>query len=97
MLKQLSEKELDDVKEGLKILKQRDDVEIFKNEVNRNWNEIMTQQNMFDRYENEAFAIEDINIDQLIECFEMYTRKSNFFKKLSVHVIGTPKLQSVSR
>ncbi|KAG5329870.1 NRDC protein, partial [Acromyrmex charruanus] len=98
MLKQLSEKELDDVKEGLRILKQRDDAEIFKNEVSRNWNEIMTQQNMFNRYENEAFIIEDINIDQLIECFEMHTRKSSFlFKKLSVHVIGTLKEIAISK
>ncbi|KYN32656.1 Nardilysin [Trachymyrmex septentrionalis] len=54
MLKRYSERTLDHIKERLRILKQRDDVEIFK------------QQYIFDRYKREALAIENININKLI-------------------------------
>ncbi|KAG5319392.1 NRDC protein, partial [Pseudoatta argentina] len=87
-LKQFSEKELDDIKEGLRILKQPDNAEIMKNEVDRNWSEIIKQQFMFDRCEKEALAIENRNINKLTEWFESHTLNESSLKKLSVHVIG---------
>jgi len=97
MLEQFSEKELDDVKEGLRILKQYDDTDTLKNRVDRDWNEIMKRQYMFDRCEKEALAIENININKLREFFEMYTLDGSSFRKLSVHVVGTPKAVAVSK
>ncbi|KYM76122.1 Nardilysin [Atta colombica] len=96
MLEQFSEKELDDVKEGLRILKQHDDTDTLKNRVDRDWNEIMKRQYMFDRCEKEALAIENININKLREFFEMYTLDGSSFRKLSVHVVGTPKAVAVN-
>ncbi|KAG5318470.1 NRDC protein, partial [Acromyrmex heyeri] len=88
MLEQFSEKELDDIKEGLRILKQPDNAEVMKNEVDRNWSEIIKLQFMFDRYEKEALAIENLNINKLREWFERHTLNGSNFRKLSVHVVG---------
>ena len=52
---------------------------------------------MFDRCEKEALAIENININKLREFFEMYTLDGSSFRKLSVHVVGTPKAVAVSK
>ncbi|KAG5331103.1 NRDC protein, partial [Acromyrmex heyeri] len=90
MLMQFSESKLDHVKEELRILKQHDDAEILKNEVNRNWSEITKQKYIFDRYEREALAIKNINMNKLITFFERYTRIKRQVKKLSVCVEGTP-------
>ena len=89
VLEQFSEKELDDVKEGLRISKQDD--EIPKNRVDRDWNEITKQQYMFDRYEKEALAIENINIKKLRKFFSRHTLNGSEFRKLSIHVIGASK------
>ncbi|KAG5345102.1 NRDC protein, partial [Acromyrmex charruanus] len=91
VLEQFSEKKLDDVKEGLRISKQHDDTEILKNRVNRDWSEITKRQYMFDRYEKEALAIDNININKLREFFKKHTLNGNSFRKLSTHLIGTPK------
>ncbi|KYQ60244.1 Nardilysin [Trachymyrmex zeteki] len=89
VLEQFSEKELDDVKEGLRILKQHNDSKSLKNEIKRNWSEIMKQQYMFDRCEKEALALENININKLREWFGRHRQNGNSFRKLSVHVVGT--------
>jgi len=86
ILEQFSEKELDDIKEGLRILKQHD-AEILKNEVNRNWSEITKRQFIFDRCEKEAFALENLNINKLREWFGRLN--GNNLRKLSIHVVGT--------
>ena len=95
VLEQFSEKELDDVKEGLRISKQDD--EIPKNRVDRDWNEITKQQYMFDRYEKEALAIENINIKKLRKFFSRHTLNGSEFRKLSIHVIGASKEVAVSK
>ncbi|XP_018052331.1 PREDICTED: nardilysin-like [Atta colombica] len=87
ILEQFSEKKLDDIKEGLRILKQHD-AEILKNEINRNWSEITKRQFMFDRCEKEALAIENLNINKLREWFGRHTLNGNNFRKLSIHVVG---------
>ncbi|KYN41278.1 Nardilysin, partial [Trachymyrmex septentrionalis] len=96
VLEQFSETELDDVKEGLRILKQYDDTDILKNQVDRNWSEIIKQQYIFDRCEKEALAIENININKLREFFGRHTLNGSNFRKLSIHVIGTPKEVAVN-
>ncbi|XP_018365094.1 PREDICTED: nardilysin-like [Trachymyrmex cornetzi] len=96
VLEQFSEKKLDDVKEGLKISKQHDDAETLKNRVNRHWSEITKQQYMFDRCEKEALALKDININKLKQFFRRHTLDGSSFRKLSVHVVGTPKEVTVN-
>jgi len=97
VLEQFSEKKLDDVKEGLRTSKQHDDAEILKNRVNRDWSEITKQKYMFDRCEKETLAIENININKLREFFRRHTLNGSSFRKLSVHVVGTPKEVAVSK
>ncbi|XP_011067909.1 PREDICTED: nardilysin-like [Acromyrmex echinatior] len=89
-LPQFLEGKLDHVKESLRILKQSDDAQILKNEVNRNWSEITKQQYIFHRYESEALAIENINMYNLMKFFNEYIGQS-LFKKLRIYVEGTPK------
>ncbi|XP_011051509.1 PREDICTED: nardilysin-like [Acromyrmex echinatior] len=96
VLEQFSEKKLDDVKEGLRTSKQHDDTEILKNRVNRNWSEITKQQYMFDRYEKEALAIDNININKLREFFRKHTLNGSSFRKLSTHLVGTSKKVAVN-
>ena len=95
-LPQFLEGKLDHVKESLRILKQPDDAKILKNEVNRNWSEITKQQYVFDRYESEALAIENINMYNLMKFFNEYIGQS-LFKKLRIYVEGTPKEIALSK
>ncbi|XP_018359790.1 PREDICTED: uncharacterized protein LOC108759032 [Trachymyrmex cornetzi] len=46
---------------------------------------------IFDRCEKEALAMENINIYKLREFFGRHTLNGSSFRKLSVHVVGTPK------
>ncbi|XP_018306508.1 nardilysin-like [Mycetomoellerius zeteki] len=87
-LDKFSENDLEDVKERLRIFKQHADMNVGE-EVNRNWNEIMKCQYMFDRHEREILVLNEIKINELREFFEKYTWNENYMKKLSVHVIGT--------
>ncbi|KAG5331266.1 NRDC protein, partial [Acromyrmex charruanus] len=95
-LPQFLEGKLDNVKERLRILKQSDDAKILKNEVNRNWSEITKQQYIFHRYESEALAIENINMDKLMTFFEKYIDHRQL-KKLRIYVEGTPKEIALSK
>ena len=96
-LNEFSENDLDDVKERLRIFKQHADINI-EEEINRNWNEIMKCQYMFDRHEREILALNKIKINELREWFNKYTWDENYMKKLSVHIVGTDpnKTQSVT-
>ncbi|KAG5328999.1 NRDC protein, partial [Acromyrmex heyeri] len=95
-LPQFLEGKLDHFKEMLRILKQPDDAEILKNEVNRNWSEITMQQYIFHRYESEALALEDINMYKLMTFFKKYIDQSQL-KKLHICVKGTPKEIALSK
>ncbi|XP_018350450.1 PREDICTED: nardilysin-like [Trachymyrmex septentrionalis] len=94
-LNEFSENDLDDVKE--RIFKQYADMNI-EEEINRNWNEIMKCQYMFDRHEREILALDKIKINELREWFNKYTWNENYMKQLSVHIIGThsDKVQSIA-
>jgi len=96
-LNEFSENDLDDVKERLRIFKQHADINI-EEEINRNWNEIMKCQYMFDRHEREILALNKIKINELREWFNKYMWNENYMKKLSVHIVGTDpnKTQSVT-
>ncbi|KAG5305856.1 NRDC protein, partial [Pseudoatta argentina] len=87
-LNKFSENDLDDVKERFRILKQHADMNVG-DEINRNWDEIMKCEYMFDRHEREILALNKIKIDELIEWFDKYTWDENYMKQLSVHIIGT--------
>ncbi|EGI63110.1 Nardilysin [Acromyrmex echinatior] len=89
MLEVFSQEELNIIKETLIIRKLKQCTNGFlKNEVDRNWNEIMKRQYMFDRFEKEAHAIKNIKIKELREWFRC-TLNGDDFRKLSLHVVGT--------
>nr|XP_012135647.1 PREDICTED: nardilysin-like [Megachile rotundata] len=88
ILKEMSEKELESIKEALMKLKLCDDVHL-KEEVDRNWVEITTGNYMFDKIEKELLMIEQITLDDLREWMDSHTLNGNNLRKLSVHVVGT--------
>lgn len=90
ILKEMSEKELDGVKEAVIKLKRCADIHL-KEEVDRNWSEIESGDYMFDRIEKELSVIEYIKIDELREWMKSHTFNGSNFRKLSVHVVGTAK------
>ncbi|KAJ7405361.1 Nardilysin [Willisornis vidua] len=58
-------------------------------EVDRNWNEVVTQQYLFDRLAREVEALKSVTKSDLVSWFEAH--RSNQRKVLSVHVIGYGK------
>ncbi|KAG5324883.1 NRDC protein, partial [Pseudoatta argentina] len=89
MLQVFPQEELNIIKETLIIRKLKQCSNGFlKNEIDRNWNEIMKRQYMFDRFEKEAHAIKNIKIKELREWFRR-TLNGDDFRKLSLHVVGT--------
>uniref|UniRef100_A0A803V5H7 Nardilysin convertase n=1 Tax=Ficedula albicollis TaxID=59894 RepID=A0A803V5H7_FICAL len=58
-------------------------------EVDRNWNEVVTQQYLFDRLAREIEALKSITQADLVNWFQAH--RSNQRKVLSVHVIGYGK------
>lgn len=87
ILDETTEEGLDAVKEALTKMKQCADVHL-KEEVNRNWGEILTRDYRFDKLEREVLAIKDIKIDELREWIARHTLNGSNFRKLSLHVIG---------
>ncbi|EGI61952.1 Nardilysin, partial [Acromyrmex echinatior] len=88
VLRNLQENDLDNFKTMLMIAKKHEYTDnVVKNVVNRNWIEIMKGEYIFDRYEREVSAINDIKVDDLKKCFAKNVIGSNF-KKLSIHVVG---------
>ncbi|XP_074858420.1 nardilysin-like [Carettochelys insculpta] len=55
-------------------------------EVERNWNEIMTQQYLFDRLAHEAEALKSLTKSDLVAWFQAHRGKEK--KALSIHVVG---------
>ncbi|XP_053986881.1 nardilysin-like isoform X2 [Hylaeus volcanicus] len=90
ILKETTEKDFKSIKEALIKQKQCADIHL-REELDRNWPEITTGDYMFDRIENELITIESIKIDQLREWMNAHTINGSNLRKLSVHVIGTPK------
>ncbi|XP_071421582.1 nardilysin [Pithys albifrons albifrons] len=58
-------------------------------EVDRNWNEVVTQQYLFDRLAREVEALKSVTKSDLVSWFQAH--RSNQRKVLSVHVIGYGK------
>ena len=88
ILKETSEDDLDNVKEAVIKLKQCADIHL-KEEVDRNWTEIISGDYMFDKIEKELNVIEHIKIDELREWMRSHTLNGSNFRKLSVQVVGT--------
>ncbi|XP_018405839.1 PREDICTED: nardilysin-like [Cyphomyrmex costatus] len=65
------------------------DIMFPENEVDRNWNEIMKQQYMFDKFEKKIVAINNIKLDELRKWFALNVLNESNFRKLSLHVVGT--------
>ncbi|OXB59104.1 hypothetical protein ASZ78_011449 [Callipepla squamata] len=58
-------------------------------EVDRNWNEVVTQQYLFDRLAREIEALKSVTKSDLVSWFQ--THRSSKKKVLSVHVVGFGK------
>uniref|UniRef100_A0A8C0EMS3 Nardilysin convertase n=1 Tax=Bubo bubo TaxID=30461 RepID=A0A8C0EMS3_BUBBB len=58
-------------------------------EVDRNWNEVVTQQYLFDRLAREIEALKSVTKSDLVTWFQAH--RSNKKKVLSVHVVGYGK------
>ncbi|KYM98613.1 Nardilysin [Cyphomyrmex costatus] len=87
-LENLSEEELNNIKDTWSKSKQHTDINIEEEEeVNRNWDEITTCQYMFDRFQKEKLALEEIKMNKLREWFAKNTNESNF-RTLSIHIVG---------
>uniref|UniRef100_A0A669PD47 Nardilysin convertase n=1 Tax=Phasianus colchicus TaxID=9054 RepID=A0A669PD47_PHACC len=60
-------------------------------EVDRNWNEVVTQQYLFDRLAREIEALKSVTKSDLVSWFQ--THRSSTKKVLSVHVVGFGKYE----
>ncbi|KZC14573.1 Nardilysin [Dufourea novaeangliae] len=90
ILNETTVEDLENVKEALTKQKQCADI-LLKEEVSRNWEEITTEDYMFDRIENELIMIEHIKIDELRDWMNSHTINGSNLRKLSVHVVGASK------
>lgn len=90
-LTQLSDEEFSSGKRSVISLKINSDPELEK-EVNRNWEEIKSGENIFNRNEVEIFQLESINKTDLLEFYERVFLSST--RQLSVRVIGNGKSPS---
>lgn len=87
LLSELSESELDQTKGDLIKTKQCTDVHL-KEEVDRNWSEISSDDYLFDRLKREIEAIEDVTLKEITEWWDKHNdfgSKENF-RKLSIQV-----------
>ncbi|XP_017794015.1 PREDICTED: nardilysin-like [Habropoda laboriosa] len=89
ILKEITEKDFDRIKETLIKLKQHADIHL-KEEVDRNWLEIIFDDYMFDRIEKQLQMIEHIKIDELREWLNSHAVGGSNFRKLSIQIVGTP-------
>ncbi|XP_018368702.1 PREDICTED: nardilysin-like [Trachymyrmex cornetzi] len=99
ILKDFQEKDLDKFKARLIIAKKRQYTEnVVEKVVQKNWNEIMKGEYVFDRYEREVLAIDDIKVNDLKKCFEKHTKNGRNFRKLRIHVVrNDPEKISVEK
>uniref|UniRef100_A0A8C3SMJ5 Uncharacterized protein n=1 Tax=Chelydra serpentina TaxID=8475 RepID=A0A8C3SMJ5_CHESE len=63
-------------------------------EVDRNWNEIMSQQYLFDRLAHEVEALQSLTKSDLVGWFQVHRGKER--KALSIHVVGFGKQEGDS-
>ncbi|XP_063156335.1 nardilysin-like [Candoia aspera] len=87
-LHNLSEEEFLAQVSALIKLKRTDDSHLGE-EVDRNWNEVITQQYVFDRLAREIVALKSLTRTQLVEWFLHFRKKHK--RVLSIHVVGYGK------
>ncbi|XP_023349393.1 nardilysin [Eurytemora carolleeae] len=68
-------------------LKVRADVTL-EEEVSRNWNEIVSKEYLFNRYEKEVVSLAEIKVEDVVEYFKPMLSTSTSCRKLSVHILG---------
>uniref|UniRef100_A0A8C3K5H6 Nardilysin convertase n=1 Tax=Calidris pygmaea TaxID=425635 RepID=A0A8C3K5H6_9CHAR len=87
-IKQLTEDAFSTQVTALIKLKECEDSHLGE-EVDRNWNEVVTQQYLFDRLAREIEALKSVTKSDLVTWFQAH--RSNKKKMLSVHVVGYGK------
>lgn len=83
--KRMSDKEINQVKQDLIKVKQLVDVHL-KDEVSRNWTEIVQQEFMFDRLPREIAMIEEIKVSEIKKWLHTYSLDEKNARKLSIQV-----------
>lgn len=86
-LEKMSDSDLDCTKESLRKLKTCDDV-YLKEEVSRNWAEIITEDFQFDRIAREVECIDSITLEDIKTWLKSQMAGGSSFKKLSVQIEG---------
>lgn len=89
-IRKMSDREVNEIKENLKKVKQVADVHL-KDEVSRNWAEIVQQNFMFDRIPKEIDAIQKIKTNEVKKWLDLYSVAEKETKKLSIQVVGYAK------
>ncbi|CAH1155362.1 unnamed protein product [Phaedon cochleariae] len=94
LLKKTSEAELEEIKEDLIKTKQCTDIHL-KEEVDRNWSEIVSDDYIFDRIKREVEMIRKIKIGEIRSWWSRHNRfgKQENFRKISIQGTISPKLQ----
>ncbi|XP_018577073.1 nardilysin [Anoplophora glabripennis] len=92
LLSDISKEQLNQTKGDLIKTKQCADVHL-KEEMNRNWSEIVTDDYLFDKLKQEVEAIGDIKIEEIREWWDKHNIFGNQenYKKLSIQVVGNDK------
>lgn len=87
LLETTSEKELEQIKDDLIKTKEMADVHLHE-EVGRNWEEIVTDDYMFDRNQQEIQAIREVSVQEIRDWWNRHNKfgtKENF-RKISIQV-----------
>lgn len=87
ILKEMPDDEFNFVKESLIKLKKCTDIHL-KEEVVRNWSEIINEEYVFDRYDKEISTIECTPIGELCQWINDHTINGKNFRKLTVQAVG---------
>ncbi|XP_049879073.1 nardilysin-like [Pectinophora gossypiella] len=96
-MKKLTDRALQATKHSLVQLKYTTDYEL-KEEVERNWREIVSKEYQFQRLYNEAEAIEKIKLSDIKSWVETHfaTGNRSRYRKLSVQIMGHPAKKSTT-
>ncbi|GLV32816.1 Nardilysin [Carabus blaptoides fortunei] len=88
--KRMSDKEINKVKQDLIKVKQLVDVHL-KDEVSRNWTEIVQQEFIFDRLPKEIAMIEEINVSEIKKWLHTHSLDKKNVRILSIQIVGHKK------
>jgi len=90
-LNEISENEFETQVTSLIKLKRCIDLHL-KEEVDRNWSEILSQNYVFDRLEKEVTCLQKIGLRDVQEWFQQHTSGGSNFKKLALQIVGTGRM-----